>query len=476
MSGFAAARVLFSVLVVLALAPQQSWSQVVRKTVGPDGTYDTIQTAVNDCAAGVECQVDVQGAFLLAENILFPSSITSGSITVTGGWDSTFAYLIGGPESTTVDGGAGGRVIDIRIGGGTVTIENLTIENGADFNGAGVQVLPFGTTDAAVELTDLRIRNNHASATYSSYGGGVWAELDGTERLEINRCEITSNSATVTSGTGAVVGGGLMIAVSGSASFLVEDSWAEENTIASDTARKQGSGQSFSLIGDSSGEVIDFRVTNNTASGTNAQVTGSGGFIGLWDNAAITVRQSAWALNSDLTAGSSEQSRVVCYGGSSLLITDTGVVLGDQDGLDVYATDTAEARLVNLSVADNTLTGMRFSAAGSATASLYNTISHGNGTDTQIDASVATGSNLVGVDPLFMSPGPPDFNYRLDAGSPGLDAGTNAPPGGLGPVDLDGRPRIENGTVDIGCYEGAGLIFLEDFESGGTGDWSDTVP
>ena len=53
-------------------------------------------------------------------------------------------------------------------------------------------------------------------------------------------------------------------------------------------------------------------------------------------------------------------------------------------------------------------------------------------------------------------------NFRLPAWSPCVNAGTNA----FAPIpyDLDGNPRIYDGTVDIGCYEfvpegGSVLIF-----------------
>ncbi|HSY19629.1 MAG TPA: choice-of-anchor Q domain-containing protein [Candidatus Acidoferrales bacterium] len=42
-------------------------------------------------------------------------------------------------------------------------------------------------------------------------------------------------------------------------------------------------------------------------------------------------------------------------------------------------------------------------------------------------------------------------NYRLQIGSPGMDGGTNVPAAGT--TDLDGNPRIVNGTVDMGAYE-----------------------
>ncbi|MCC6411664.1 MAG: SprB repeat-containing protein [Saprospiraceae bacterium] len=59
--------------------------------------------------------------------------------------------------------------------------------------------------------------------------------------------------------------------------------------------------------------------------------------------------------------------------------------------------------------------------------------------------------NLFGIDPLFVNPDSND--YHLQPCSPLRDAGTNAavPPYLL--TDLDGRPRILGGTVDIGAYE-----------------------
>ena len=46
-------------------------------------------------------------------------------------------------------------------------------------------------------------------------------------------------------------------------------------------------------------------------------------------------------------------------------------------------------------------------------------------------------------------------DYRLTTGSPCVDAGTNGPPGGLPPVDIEGTPRPlpHGGTSDMGAYE-----------------------
>jgi predicted outer membrane repeat protein len=77
------------------------------------------------------------------------------------------------------------------------------------------------------------------------------------------------------------------------------------------------------------------------------------------------------------------------------------------------------------------------------------------------------GTGNFGDDPLFVEslgadniPGTEDDNPRLLAGSPSLDAGDNlaVPPSLL--TDLDGNPRIINGTVDMGAYEGPKQGFL----------------
>ena len=77
------------------------------------------------------------------------------------------------------------------------------------------------------------------------------------------------------------------------------------------------------------------------------------------------------------------------------------------------------------------------------------------------------GTGNIGKDPMFVDAngvdsvaGTEDDNLRLLAGSPCLDAGDNSvlPPSVI--TDLDGNPRIINGTVDMGAYEGPkqGLI------------------
>ena len=79
------------------------------------------------------------------------------------------------------------------------------------------------------------------------------------------------------------------------------------------------------------------------------------------------------------------------------------------------------------------------------------------------------GIGNIDADPLFVDAdgldnvmGTADDNLRLLGGSPCLNAGNNlAVPPSL-TADLDGNPRIINGTVDMGPYEGPkqGLVVI----------------
>jgi hypothetical protein len=66
----------------------------------------------------------------------------------------------------------------------------------------------------------------------------------------------------------------------------------------------------------------------------------------------------------------------------------------------------------------------------------------GNGNGTEPNSSISNAPAFVDA---------VHGNYHLQIGSPCIDAGTNAL--ATTATDLDGNPRIVNGTVDMGCYE-----------------------
>jgi hypothetical protein len=119
------------------------------------------------------------------------------------------------------------------------------------------------------------------------------------------------------------------------------------------------------------------------------------------------------------------------------------------------------------------------SEAGGATAYVSNSIAYGNtGTDFTafVGSSVVfqnndyvrmngtpaggSGGNVINVNPMFV--GTNDFH--LAPNSPLLNLGLTSPPGGLPSTDLEGRPRIFIGKVDLGAYQHSDIIFANAFE------------
>jgi hypothetical protein len=125
--------------------------------------------------------------------------------------------------------------------------------------------------------------------------------------------------------------------------------------------------------------------------------------------------------------------------------------------------------ITNTTIAFNIGSGI-FSRNGSVPV-LVNSIVWGNteGSFSGKDSPIVSYSDVEGgfpgvgnlnAVPLFVNPagadGDPatldDNNYHLTASSPAVDAGSNDASGPES-IDLDGNPRIEGGTVDMGAYE-----------------------
>ena len=94
---------------------------------------------------------------------------------------------------------------------------------------------------------------------------------------------------------------------------------------------------------------------------------------------------------------------------------------------------------------------------------MINSILYGNkGLDPSVDnwsggslsyccaTPLPSGSGNISADPMFKAPRQDD--YRLDVGSPCINAGTNLP-WMAGAMSLSGTRRIGAGRVDMGAYE-----------------------
>jgi len=146
---------------------------------------------------------------------------------------------------------------------------------------------------------------------------------------------------------------------------------------------------------------------------------------------------------------------------NSLIINNSA----NGNGGGVYMS-TPVASAINITFANNTVAKNSAVLNGGGVYSTkpvesFNSIIYDNtaAVDSQINNNVATyyccvengdlSNSSITNDPDFYS----NVDFHFIDGSPCIDAGTNLP-GIFSEKDLDGNPRVLEGTVDIGCYEG----------------------
>lgn len=469
-TGLALAALPLTVALGLFAPGDAARAQTTVLTVGPHGTYITIQDAIDVAGIGAATEIRVERSTYI-ENLVVGPGLTSGTLTLLGGWDAGFITRDEHPGSTTIDGDAAGPVLVLNLADIDVLIDGFTLRNGLFPVGGGVSV--FGSGSGRVTIRNCHIIGNLATDPATTHGGGLSAGLMGSQELDILDCLIAGNQVVSTS-AGPVAGGGILIALFDGTRAAIRRCDIEGNSIASEGGDRQGGGLRLHASGTAQGEVVDTHSISNRVLGSGTEVFGSGAVISTTGMGSWNLERTGWALNQVSGSGSSTQLFLFGLESSVLRISDSGVAQGDAGGMYAFAGDTSNLSLINLTVADHPDVGLDLSQAATAVLSLYNSISFGNGTDLSTLGFVDSGANLIGVDPLFINP---DYlDYHLGIGSPAENAGNNSPPGDLGLFDLDGQPRIQDGTVDIGCYEGIAEVFIDGFESGDTTAWSSSQP
>jgi uncharacterized repeat protein (TIGR01451 family)/CSLREA domain-containing protein len=306
---------------------------------------------------------------------------------------------------------------DVAVSGDLDITGDLTLTGAGNastiIDGGGVdRVLDIDPSGAGVSVTisNLTVRGGNAAG---ESGGGIR-----------NRGTLSLNSVTVVSNTSGINGGGLL---------NLGTLTLTNTTVRSNTASADGGG-----IYNGSGGTLT--VTASTLSANSANVAGRNGG-GIFNASAATA-----ALTNVTVSGNSANSSgggLYNSGGTAALVN---VTLGNN-------TAAAAGGIFN---ASGTVTLTNTLIAGSTPGNCGGAVaSGGNNLDSGSTCAFGAAGDLSNQDPLLgalANNGGPTQTRALSAGSPAIDAGSNA---ACPATDQRGaaRPFPVGGTCDIGAFE-----------------------
>lgn len=328
---------------------------------------------------------------------------------------------------------AGGSIHNL----GTLTVNNSTFEDNGTNNSGGA-IFSSGT----LTVNGSTFKSNQAGA----FGGAI--RSDGGNQLTVNSSTFEGN-ATNSQGGGAI-------------------------SIQNNTLETVVTGSTFSnnQAGNNGGAIVhrDGTMMVGGSTFTSNFATNGGGAIRNWNSGTATVANSSFIYNSagnDVgnTGGGAIRNDAIMTIINSLFVSNEQL---DGNGGAVHNTDTLD--IINSTFANNTAdagTGLsvysRLGTANVRNSILWNSpppsmlqVASGATAVVTVTHSIVNGG-LAGMgnldsDPLFADP--VAGNYRLQDGSPAINAGDNASYPGTAPTtDLDGNPRIFNSIIDMGAYE-----------------------
>lgn len=343
----------------------------------------------------------------------------------------------------------------------------------------------YWDTNLSATISDCSLSGNTASES----GGGFYY-ASGYSGLTLIRCTFSGNAATNN-------GGGIAYANATAGKTV-------DCTFSNNRAGANGGGLYFS------GTMMYGTISNCVLYGNSAGNSGGGAYSANLTQSSVVGNQAGkggGVSGGTLTRCTLSTNLAALSGGGAWSATLSYCVLGGNqagDGGGAYLGSLTDCTLVNNSAVTNgggansatlrscLLTGNAAnigggayntylynctvvgnaatnSGGGTATGTIYNSIIYYNTAPTSTNYSGGTLTSCCAT-PLPISGGSitnaPAFvdiasgNFRLQTNSPCINRGNNSYAAG---VDLDGRPRIVGGTVDMGAYE---------FRGAGTGEFT----
>ena len=331
------------------------------------------------------------------------------SITLSGGWDSTFTTQTG---TSTIDGGRARRGITINDSQ-SANIERFTIQHGWVANGDGGGIYNAGS----MTLNSSIVNDN----TAYNQGGGIY---NYTNTMTLNNSTISFNTSQYSAGGGVYNFGGLATL---------------QNSTISDNTGSFGGG-----IYKYSGTMI---LNNCTVSGNSSLSDRGGGIFNF--SGDMTLNNSTISGNTS----SSDGGGIVNHYDSTMTLNNSTVTSNTAYTFGGGIRSYIPVTLQNSILAGNISLGTDPDCYGPISSAGYNLI----GNTTCLINGDLTG-NITGVDPMLgplQNNGGTTLTHALLQGSPAINAGNPAgctdQLGNPLTADQRGKPRV--GRCDVGAYE-----------------------
>lgn len=346
-----------------------------------------------------------------------------------------------------------------------VQLDGFVVRNGNASNtllrgGRGGGLL-IGTVDTFVnraKLINLRLENNVANNGSSGGGGGLLAAMGNPTttpaELTLHNVTVVSNTAATRSGVTAVGGGITVFAVDNSPINVELSSVTVQGNTGSNNGASFGGGVALFLKGGSAtlrqSRILDNQSTKETPT-SGALSTGGG----------VYVENSDLFLENVLIANNESEHGSALSVQTDILMTSTVgmnyVTIADNNGF-ASGAETASITLrsvgipvkvflANTLISDSQIAFEVQDSAALPTPITFNHLLIADNVSQVISGTAQTvGTPLRGVaDYVDASTG----DYHLRATSSAIDKGFTLPP----LIDLDGTPRPQSVTSDIGAFE-----------------------